>query len=112
MNRTSQTGGDTPAQSNVHPPPLAIALDARACDVRDPVAVAARIPDAASREPGTRVCVLGAATRGGGWLGRWRRSVPVPRAARCTALLARGYVGIGAGVDEESGAEMAWGVAP
>jgi hypothetical protein len=90
---------------------IAVALDAETCDIEDPVAVAAGIPEASSLEPGTRVYVLGAASRGAGILARLRGSLPVSRVTRCTALLVRGYVEIGAGVDEVSGADLAWGMA-
>ncbi len=93
-------------------PAVAVVLDAGACDVDDPVAVAGQIPEASALEPGTRVFVLGAASRGSGLLKRWMGSVAVSRVTRCSALLVRGYVGIGAGVDEVSRADLAWGVAP
>lgn len=42
-------------------------------------------------------------------LGRTRA---VPRVLRCTALVARGFVEVGGGIDPTSGADLAWGRAP
>jgi hypothetical protein len=39
------------------------------------------------------------------------RDKPVSRALRCSALVARGYVGIGAAQDE-AGGDLAWGYTP
>lgn len=41
--------------------------------------------------------------------GRTRR---LSRALRCSALLARGYVDVGAGTDPASGGDLVWGRAP
>jgi hypothetical protein len=90
---------------------LAVALDGADLDPEDVASVAAQIPEASSLEPGTYVFVLGGASRGGGVLARLRGKVMVPRATRCSALLARGYVAIGGGVDEVSSADVAWGLA-
>jgi hypothetical protein len=89
----------------------AIVLDAADLDPEDAASVAAQIPEASSLEPGTCVFVLGAASRGAGVLARLMGKVTVPRATRCSALLVQGYVGIGAGVDDVSGADVAWGLA-
>jgi hypothetical protein len=88
--------------------PVTVRLDATDADVEEPGAVAGQIPHASTVSPGTRVVVLATATRRGGVLRRLLggRSVPVPRSTGCTALLARGYVGIGA--DDDG----AWGYAP
>jgi hypothetical protein len=40
------------------------------------------------------------------------RGRTVGRAERCSALLARGYVRIGAGVDPKTRNDLAWGHAP
>jgi hypothetical protein len=90
---------------------IAVVIDAAGVDVADPTEVAEQIPRATELRAGTPVLVLGAAVRGRGvlrWLGMG--TVPVPRAARCTALIARGYVHVGAGRDDESGADIAWGI--
>jgi hypothetical protein len=77
----------------------------------DPAAVAAQIPHATELPPATLVFVLATAARGSGvlrWLGL--RKIPVSRVARCTALVARGYTGIGAGLDDATGSDIAWGI--
>jgi hypothetical protein len=88
--------------------PVTVRLDATDADVDEPGAVADQIPRASTLPPGTRVVVLGTATRRGGVLRRLLgpKTVPVPRSTGCTALLTRGYVGIGA--DDDG----AWGYAP
>jgi hypothetical protein len=97
------------------PPPEAqrLVLDASA-GVGDAAAVAAQIPEAATLAPGAAIVVLGATAKQGGRLARWLgpRPVVVPRALRCTALLARGYVRIAGGTDETSGADLAWAWTP
>ena len=90
---------------------IAVLLDATGIDVGDPTQIAAQLPPAAELTPETPVFVLGSAARGRGalrWLGA--RTVHVTRAARCTALVARGYVQVGAGVDDVTGADLAWGL--
>jgi len=88
--------------------PITVRLDTTEADVNEPGAVAAQIPLASTVLPGTRVVVLATATRRGGVLRRLLgpRREPVPRSTGCTALLARGYVRIGAD------AEASWGYAP
>jgi hypothetical protein len=88
--------------------PVTVRLDATDADVEEPAAVASQIPLASTLPPGTRVVVPSTATRRGGVLRRLLgpRGVPVPRSTGCTALLARGYVAIGADADG------AWGYAP
>jgi hypothetical protein len=90
------------------PDAIAVHLDATGADLSDPTAVARQIPLASDLAARTRVSVLPTASRRRGVLGRLlsAREIPVGRAARCTALLLRGYVDIGA--DETS----AWGFAP
>ena len=87
---------------------LTVCLDASDADVGEAGAVAGLIPLARTLTPRTRVMVLPIATRRVGVLRRLlgQRRVPVPRSVRCTALLVRGYVDIGAGADG------AWGYAP
>jgi hypothetical protein len=89
---------------------VALLLDAsRGSDARTVAGVAAQLPGASSLPGGTRVFVLGAAASSGpfAWL-PFTRGVPVTKASRCSALLARGYVDIGAGTDDD----LAWGTAP
>jgi hypothetical protein len=87
---------------------ITVRLDATEVDVEEPGAVAGQIPLASTLEPRTRVVVPGTATRRGGVLRRLlgQQRVPVSRAVRCTALLVRGYVDVGARDDET------WGYAP
>ncbi len=90
---------------------LAVLLDATDIDADDPGAFAEQIPHATQLREATPVFVLGEAVRSRGtlrWLGA--RTVAISRLARCTALVARGYVGVGAGVDAASGRDLAWGV--
>jgi len=88
-----------------------VVLDATGVDLEDPAEIARQLPLPTELPPGTLVFVLGAAERGRGvlrWLGM--RTLAVGRAARCTALVARGYSGIGASVDASTGADVAWGI--
>lgn len=87
---------------------VTVRLDASEADVDEPSVVAQQLPVASTLAPRTRVVVPSTATRRGGVLRRLlgQQRVPVSRAARCTALLVRGYVDIGAN-DED-----AWGYAP
>jgi len=92
----------------------ALLLDARHADVTDASSVLAQVPGAAALPPRTPIVILGCAVRGEGL---WRRllgagTVRVARAARCTALVARGFVDVGGGVDEASGSDLAWGWSP
>lgn len=90
---------------------VAVLLDATGIDVNDPAQIVVQLPSGMDLPPATPVFVLGSAARGRGVL-RWigMRTVPVARAARCTALVARGYVDVGAGIDDASGADLAWGL--
>ncbi|MDP9000715.1 MAG: hypothetical protein M3O46_11455 [Myxococcota bacterium] len=90
---------------------VGILVDATQIDAEDPALVAAQIPAAEDLPPRTQVFILGGAARGAGlarWF--WPRAVSVPRAARCAALVARGYVAVGAGIDDTSGTDVAWGL--
>lgn len=72
--------------------------------------IAAQIPDAATLPTEATVVVLGGAVRSTTSWRRWLgdRTVRVPRALRCTALLVRGYVDIGATAGD-GGDDLAWG---
>ncbi len=85
-----------------------VRLDASTLDAESPASVAAQIPHADTRPAGSVVAVAPVATRKRGALGRLigDAHVKVPKVARCTALLARGYVGIAAEGDD------VWGVVP
>jgi hypothetical protein len=88
---------------------IAVLLDASDLDGDDPADVAAQIPHATDLPHTTAVFVFGAAARNRGVF-RWLvRPVKISRAARCTALVARGYVAVGSGTDHASGADLAWG---
>ena len=86
---------------------VAVRLDATDADPTDVRALAPQIPHATTLRPGSAVRVPGVATKRRA-LGRWLGDghTKVPRAARCTALLVRGYVGIVAAGDD------AWGFVP
>jgi hypothetical protein len=90
---------------------LAVLLDVTGLDVDDPRTIADQVPHATELPPTTPVFVF-AAARSKTSLLRWlaMRTTLVSRATRCTVLVARGYVGVGAGVDAASGADLAWGV--
>ncbi len=69
--------------------------------------VAGEIPRAETLERGTRVVVFAGKSRG--WLGKLLASKGAPASALGSALLARGYVSVGAG--EEDGRPCVWGEA-
>lgn len=85
-------------------------------DAGDVASVARALPDPATLDPGTRVVVLGAlkeapslATRLLSAFGRGKNDVP--RVLRCTALVARGYVRVGA-AEDANGRDVAFGHVP
>jgi hypothetical protein len=85
--------------------------DGRADDVGS---LFAQIPKATIFPSGTPIVLLGTAISR---VNAWRRllgggSVRVPRATRCTALVARGYIDVGGGIDESTGSDLAWGCSP
>ncbi len=84
-------------------------------DVVDLASVARALPDPATLEPEMIVVVLGrvASARSlfGALIGALGRGPSVDRALRCSALVARGFVRVGAGTDE-AGADLAWGYVP
>jgi hypothetical protein len=92
---------------------MAVLLEGSSASLDDAGLLAAQIPAAGTLAPSTLVLVLGtAALRGGTWrrlLGP--RRVKIGRAPRCEALLARGYVDIGAAIDS-AGSDLVWGHAP
>lgn len=78
------------------------------------VGVAARaLPDPKELDEGTLVVVTEEARAEKSLvrsvLGALGRKQSVPRAIRCSALLARGYVRVGAGIDPDTRADLAWG---
>ncbi len=88
---------------------IAILIDAAEIDVDNPGEIAAQVPQSTELPPATLVFVLGVAARGRGAIGWLARAIRIPRATRCTALVARGYVEVGAGADD-SGADLVWGL--
>jgi len=93
---------------------IALVLDARREDLRGAAAILAQVPGATTLPPRTPIVLFGAAIRTGR---AWRRflgagTVRVPRAARCTALVALGYVDVGGGIDPTTGSDLAWGWSP
>ena len=91
-------------------PSVAILLDESDGDLRDPAVVARQLPDPATLPALSLVFVLGTSAPRQGLLGRWFGvgATLVPTATRCSALLARGYVGIGAFVDGLSSADLVY----
>jgi hypothetical protein len=71
----------------------------------------AQLPDPEDLPKGSLVAVHGAGRTRPSAIVRWL--LPKPRevhpAVRCTALLARGYRNVGAGVDPKTGEKIAWG---
>jgi hypothetical protein len=90
----------------------AILLDVRGRSTCTAADVAGQLPLASTLPPGTPVVVLGAAANDSPLWRLFARGFPVSRAARCSALIARGYVDVGAGVDVATGADLAWGTSP
>jgi hypothetical protein len=95
-------------------PATAVLLDATGVDLANVGAVAEQIPSADALPGGTPVVILGTAARRGPL---WRRllggrGILVTRASRCTALIARGYIDVGAAADEPTGTDIAWGWVP
>jgi hypothetical protein len=71
--------------------------------------VAAQLPDPASLEPGQLVVVLPGAASVGTWLVRLvHRRAWAAGAVRASALLARGYAGISAGIDPSTRRNFVW----
>ena len=75
------------------------------------------LPDAASVEPGSLVLVDAKARTTErslvrSVLGALGRKEKVSRAARCTELVVRGYIRVGAGTDPDTDADWCWGYAP
>ncbi|MCL2778580.1 MAG: hypothetical protein FWD73_11295 [Polyangiaceae bacterium] len=78
--------------------------------------IAAALPDPKSIEPGALVVVPGHVIESPSIarrvLSAFSREHRIPRAVRCSALLCRGYVRIGAGMDPSARADIAWGYSP
>ncbi len=82
-------------------------------DGADVASVARALPDPTTLGRGALVVVLpdvaSARSLAGRLFAALGRAPGVPRVLRCTALLARGYVDVGGGVDPETGVDLAWG---
>jgi hypothetical protein len=88
---------------------IAVLLDAGTGDPRSLDEVVAQVPHASTLAPGTVVVVLGTAVSERPFWQVFARGVDVPRAVRCSALVARGYIEVGAARDDGTGADIAWG---
>jgi len=93
---------------------IGVLLDAGRGDRLDLRQVIDQVPSASSLPSRTPMVVLDAAVRRAGALRRLfgGGTVRVARATRCTALIARGYVDVGGGIDEPTGSDLAWGWSP
>jgi len=69
------------------------------------------LPAASTLPSGTRVVVLPEAARGKGLLAAFTKKTHA-RSARCSALLLRGYVGIGAETDPKTKQDLVFGFVP
>ncbi|MCL2723008.1 MAG: hypothetical protein FWD69_01085 [Polyangiaceae bacterium] len=82
----------------------------------DVASLAAALPEPDSLEPGALVIVLARVVEAPTLARRvffaLGRGHTISRALRCSALLCRGYVRIGAGTDPETRADLAWGYVP
>jgi hypothetical protein len=92
---------------------IVVLLEGSRAALSDASLLTPQIPGARTLAPSTPVIVLGSAARNGGV---WRRllaprRLKIARAPRCGALLALGYVDIGAAIDS-SGSDLVWGHAP
>lgn len=85
-------------------------------DAADLPSVARALPDPEELPPGTLLFVLPAVVEppslAGRFLAALGRGRIVSRELRSTALVARGYVRVAAGVDRDSRSDLAWGYAP
>ena len=84
-------------------------------DAASVAAVMAKLPDPASLTPGTLVIVPGELAKARRSLARsvlavFGHTKSVTRARRCSALVARGFVDVGA-AEDETRADLAWGYA-
>jgi hypothetical protein len=102
------------AKLDADAPAYAVALGPG--DVIDVATVARALPDPDGLPPGTLLLVLpgvvGAPSFTGRFLAAMGRGPTASRALRATALVARGYVDVAAGVDRETRSDLVWGYAP
>ncbi len=120
--------GASPDKIRIEPPlgasfrdsASALAIVLRAEQARDAASVAEALPAPESLSPGTVLIVLSEILPPPSLTSRMLaaigRAPAVPRALLCSALVARGYVGVGAGLGGgakgRGGREIAWAYAP
>jgi len=99
------------AKLSADAPAYAVALGP--ADVADAATVARALPDPGELPAGTLLLVLpnvvGAPSLTGRFLAAMGRGPTASRALRATALVARGYVRVAAGVDRETRSDLVWG---
>ena len=85
-------------------------------DAADVAAVARALPDPDELPAGALVVLLpevvDAPSLASRFLAALGRGRTVPRALRSTALVARGYVRVAAGIDGKTGSDLVWAYAP
>jgi hypothetical protein len=85
-------------------------------DATEVASVARALPDPDALASGTLVFVLPQAidvpSLAGRFLAALGRGPTVSRALRASALVARGYVRVGAGIDRETRSDLVWGYVP
>jgi hypothetical protein len=94
----------------------AVAVALGPADVGDASSMARVLPDPDELPAGTLLFVLphvaSAPSLAGRFLAAMGRGPIASRAVRATALVARGYVRVAAGVDRETRSDLVWGYAP
>jgi hypothetical protein len=102
------------AKLDADAPAYAVAL--APADVTDVATVARALPNPDELAAGTLLLVLpnvvGAPSLAGRFLAAMGRGPTASRALRATALVARGYIHVAAGVDRETRSDLVWGYAP
>ena len=105
-----------PLGANFTADALDFALSLGAIEAIDIASIARALPDPDELPSGTLLFVLPALvdppSLANRLLAALGRGPTVPRALRSTALVARGYVRVAAGIDGESGSDLVWGYAP
>lgn len=85
-------------------------------DITSVAAIVRRLPAASDLAPGTLVILRGdvehAPSLARSVLAVFGRKRTTPRSLRCTALVASGFVDVGAAWEDEEGVDLAWGYAP
>lgn len=85
-------------------------------DAGSAASIARALPDPSSLDPGTLVIVpreiAGAQSFARSVLAVFGRAKTIERALRCTALVSRGYVDVGAADEEDRRSDLAFGFSP